>query len=175
MTLNKDCCPMNKGCLFVEFLGTNSKNRVLGFPKFLIWWTNEGGVKLSGNIATLSDGRGVQAWSNTQLPLPCIGINESDSKLYTNFELCEEINHKHLKNTLIYKAKQFMLPKKKFKKSLYILEDTASSVQVDILNTQLSKKLFKTWQNYIKLNFFYKFLYKTLLTNVRPFMWALRI
>ena len=42
-------------------------------------------------------------------PLPCIGLSESDSKLYTNFEFCEGKNHKHLKNTLIYKAKQFML------------------------------------------------------------------
>jgi hypothetical protein len=43
-------------------------------------------------------------------PLPCIGLSESDSKLYTNFEFCEGKNHRHLKNTLIYKTKEFMLP-----------------------------------------------------------------
>ena len=44
-------------------------------------------------------------------PLPCISLSESDSKLYTNFEFCEGTNSKHLKNTLIYKAKQFMFTK----------------------------------------------------------------
>jgi hypothetical protein len=38
-------------------------------------------------------------------PLPCIGLMEGDSKLYTNFEFCEGKNDEHLKNTLIYKAK----------------------------------------------------------------------
>ena len=42
-------------------------------------------------------------------PLPYIGLSASVSKLYTNFELCRGKNHKHLKNTLIYKAKQFIL------------------------------------------------------------------
>ena len=40
---------------------------------------------------------------------PYIDLSESDSKLYTNFEFFEGNNYKHLKNTLIYKAKQFML------------------------------------------------------------------
>ena len=69
-------------------------------------------------------------------PLPCIGLSESDSKTYTNFELCEGKNHnfflkKHidLQSQVIYVDKLF------FKKGLHILEDGASSVQVDILNT----------------------------------------
>ena len=66
------------------------------------------------------------------IPLSCIGLSESDSNPYTNFKFCEGKNHKHLENTLIYKAKQYMLF---FKKSLHILEDGASSLQVDILNT----------------------------------------
>jgi hypothetical protein len=37
-------------------------------------------------------------------PLTWIGLSESDSNPYTNFEFCEGKNHKHLKNTLIYKA-----------------------------------------------------------------------
>ena len=45
----------------------------------------------------------------------------------------KEKNYKHLRNTLIYKAKQFML---KFfcLKSLHNLEGSGSSVQVGILN-----------------------------------------
>jgi hypothetical protein len=61
-------------------------------------------------------------------PLPCIGLGESDSTLHTNFEFCEGKNHKHLKNTLIYKAKQFVLTKKIPRKNLRILEDGASSL-----------------------------------------------
>ena len=38
-----------------------------------------------------------------------IVFSESGLKLYTNFEFCEEKNHKHLKDILIYKAKQFIL------------------------------------------------------------------
>ena len=29
--------------------------------------------------------------------LPCIGLSESDSKLWTNFEFCERKNLKHMK------------------------------------------------------------------------------
>ena len=45
-------------------------------------------------------------------------FNESDSKLYTNFEYCEEVNHKHFTNMLIYKAKQFRM--KKIPNKIYI-------------------------------------------------------
>jgi hypothetical protein len=45
----------------------------------------------------------------------------SDSKLYTNFEFCEEKNHPHFKNLLIYKAKQIMMTKIISKKILQIL------------------------------------------------------
>jgi hypothetical protein len=38
-------------------------------------------------------------------PLPCIGLSESDLKLYIKFEFYEGKHHKDLKNTLIYKAK----------------------------------------------------------------------
>ena len=38
-------------------------------------------------------------------------FSESDSKLYTNFEFCEEENHTRFKNNLIYKAKQIMMTK----------------------------------------------------------------
>jgi hypothetical protein len=42
-----------------------------------------------------------------------------DSKLDTNFEFCEEENHRHLKNTLIYKTKQFMMTKNSKEKPIY--------------------------------------------------------
>ena len=60
---------------------------------------------------------------------PYLVLSESDSKLYTHFEFCEKKNHKHWKNILMYKAKQFM--KNKPQESLHILEDGASGVQVD--------------------------------------------
>ena len=42
--------------------------------------------------------------------------------------------YKHMKKTLNYEAKEFMLTKK-FKKSLHIVKECASSLQVGILNT----------------------------------------
>ena len=45
---------------------------------------------------------------------PCLGLNESDPKLYTNVEFYEIEIHKHLENICIYKAKQFMFTKKQF-------------------------------------------------------------
>ena len=53
--------------------------------------------------------------------VPCIGLSENDLKLYTNFECCEGKFHKHLKITLIYKAKQFMLTIKIQEKSTYFI------------------------------------------------------
>ena len=43
---------------------------------------------------------------------PCLGSSESDSNLYTNFEFCDEKIHRHSKNILIYKPKQFVIVKK---------------------------------------------------------------
>jgi hypothetical protein len=60
-------------------------------------------------------------------PLPCIGFNGIGSKLYTNFEFCEGKNHKHLKNTLIYKSQTIYVAKLKLKKSTHNIEDVASS------------------------------------------------
>jgi hypothetical protein len=45
---------------------------------------------------------------------PCSGLSESDPKLYTNFDPHEIEIHKHLESIWIYKAKWFMLTKKKF-------------------------------------------------------------
>ena len=56
-------------------------------------------------------------------------FNESDSKLYTNFEFCEEKNHRHVLNILNKKANLIMMTKNS-KKSLHVLEDGASVVQV---------------------------------------------
>ena len=59
-------------------------------------------------------------------PLPWIGLSKNDSKLYTNYDFFEgKTNHKQLKNTLIYKAKQLMLTNVFLKKSVNFLEDSA--------------------------------------------------
>jgi hypothetical protein len=67
-------------------------------------------------------------------PNACLVFSESGSKLYTNFEFCEEKNHRHFKNILIYKDKKIMMTtkikNKKSKESLHILQDGASVVQV---------------------------------------------
>ena len=56
-------------------------------------------------------------------PLPCTGLSESNSKTYTNFEICEGKNLEYLKNTLIYKAKQLIyVDQKHFKNNLHIFE-----------------------------------------------------
>ena len=57
-------------------------------------------------------------------------FNESHSKPYTNFEFCEDKNHQHVKIILVYKAKQITMTKNNSKKSLHILEDNTSGVQV---------------------------------------------
>ena len=54
-------------------------------------------------------------------------FNEGDSNLYTNFEFCDEINHRHFKNILIYKAKQMLMTKWFREKSTYF----RSGVQVN--------------------------------------------
>ena len=51
---------------------------------------------------------------------PCIGLSDSESKLYNNFEFCEEKNHEHSTNTLIYEVKQFILTKKTISRNVYI-------------------------------------------------------
>ena len=56
-------------------------------------------------------------------------LSESDSVFYIDFAFCEEKNHRQLKNILIYKDKHFVMTKKS-NKSLHILEDGASGVQV---------------------------------------------
>ena len=80
-------------------------------------------------------------------------FNESDSKLYTNFEYCEEVNHKHFTNMLIYKAKQFRMEKNP-QQNLHILEDGASHVQVGDIEQVRDFVFLKS----IKLMVFYKVL-----------------
>ena len=68
-------------------------------------------------------------------PTPWIGLSE----ILFNYILTMNVvkhqkNHNHLKITSTYIAKQFMLAKVFFNKSLQILEDGASSVHVGILN-----------------------------------------
>ena len=62
-------------------------------------------------------------------PDPCPILNQSGSKLYTNFKFCEENNHNLFRNILIYKAKQFMTTNQFQEKCTYFRDD-ASGVQV---------------------------------------------
>ena len=68
-------------------------------------------------------------------PDSCLVLSESDSKLYTNCEFCEENNHRHSKNILIHKSQAIYDDKNNSKKSLHIFRRRckwcASSVQVD--------------------------------------------
>ena len=60
-------------------------------------------------------------------------MKEIQNNILTLNFVKEKKNHKHFQKTLIYKAKQFMLTKN-LKKSKHILEDSASGVQVVILD-----------------------------------------
>ena len=65
--------------------------------------------------------------------LPCIGLSESSSKLYINFEFFEGkiINiWKHID----LQSQTFYVDRRNFKKSLHILKDGTSNVEVGILN-----------------------------------------
>jgi hypothetical protein len=73
-------------------------------------------------------GASITKWT---IPHPYLVLSERDSKLYINFDFCEKKVHRHFKNILIYKAEQFIMTKNNFKKSLHILEDNASGLQVD--------------------------------------------
>ena len=79
---------------------------------------------------------------------PCLGLSESDSKLYTNFEFYEIEIHKYLENIWIYKAKWIMFTKNNFKQRICILEDGASGEQMGdiekIIVIIVMKIMFKT-------------------------------
>ena len=77
-------------------------------------------------------------------PLPFLGLSESDSKFYSNFQFCEGKNsstfgkHIDLQNQAIYVEKCFF-----FQEKYTFLRDGTSSVRVDILSTYFSKCLIK--------------------------------
>ena len=58
-------------------------------------------------------------------PDPCLVFSENKSKLYTDFEYCEQKNHKNSKNMLICKAKHSRMTKK-IQEKVYISEDGTS-------------------------------------------------
>ena len=53
-------------------------------------------------------------------------LSENDSKLYTTYESCEEKNHRKLKKHIDLQSQVIFDDKKNSKKSLHILEDSAS-------------------------------------------------
>jgi hypothetical protein len=74
---------------------------------------------------------------------PCLVLSESDSILHIKFEYYEVKNHRHFKNILIYKPKQFMMATKISKKNLHILGDTGSGVEVGDIEQVIVLNLFK--------------------------------
>lgn len=63
---------------------------------------------------------------------PWLEFNESDSKLYINFEFCEEKNQRHLKKQIDLQSQENYNDGKKIKRKVYIFQ---KMVQVDVFNT----------------------------------------
>ena len=84
-------------------------------------------------------------------------LSESDLILCTIFEFFEEKNQEHLKKYSYYKAKQFVMTKIS-KKSLHILEGSASGVQVGDIEQVIVQNSFKILSNYMKLMILYTLL-----------------
>jgi hypothetical protein len=43
---------------------------------------------------------------------PCLVLSESDSKLYTNFEFCEQKHHRYFIKILLYTTQQIVMTRK---------------------------------------------------------------
>ena len=67
---------------------------------------------------------------NWTTPNTCLVLSESDPKLYTNFEVCEEKDPWTFKKHIDLQSQAIYDDKNDSKKSLHILEDSASGVQV---------------------------------------------
>ena len=67
-------------------------------------------------------------------PLPCIGLSESDPVYIQTLSLLRKISETISKDVDL-QSQEIYVDSFFFKKSLHILEGSASSVQVDILNT----------------------------------------
>ena len=70
---------------------------------------------------------------------PCTCLSESDLRLYTNFEFYEKKDCKHFPKHVDLQSQAIYVDKNNLEKSLHILQDSASSVQVVILIKYLSK------------------------------------
>ena len=65
-------------------------------------------------------------------------------KVIQNYTLTLNLSKKKIiKNILLYKAKQIMMTSKIYKKSLHILEDGTSGVQVVTIEQVIVQNLFK--------------------------------
>lgn len=60
-------------------------------------------------------------------PYQCLGSNQSDSNLYTDFELNEEKFHRCLKSIMIHKSKQFIMTKT-ISRKIYIFQNMVEVV-----------------------------------------------
>ena len=91
-------------------------------------------------LIVVDAGASTVKWTTLDL---CLGLNESDRKLYTTFEFYEIEIYEHLENIWIYKVKQFMFTKNNSKQRISILEDGASGEQVGDIEKIIVKNLFK--------------------------------
>jgi hypothetical protein len=104
------------------------------YPKLLLARSNMLSSKIHNNFLIFEGSHWGASTVKYTTPLLSIGLSENDLEPYTHFEFFVEKNQKHLKNTLIYKAKHFIFINIFFKKNLHILKDGASNVQVGTLN-----------------------------------------
>ena len=80
------------------------------------------------------------SWSNA-----CLGSSESVSKLYTNFEFFLKINTYNTQKHIDLWSQTIDDDKINTKKSLHVLEDNASVVQVGDIEQIIVLNLFKMW------------------------------
>ena len=86
---------------------------------------------------------------------PFLGSSKSDSKLYTNFDTLWRNSSQTFENHIDLQSQAINDDENNFKKSLHILEDGASGVQVGDIEQVIVINLFRIWKNYIKLMVFY--------------------
>jgi hypothetical protein len=74
---------------------------------------------------------------------PCPSSNESDSRLYTNFEIGEGKFHRHSKKHIDLQSQAIYDDKNNSKNVLHILKDGASDVQVGDIEQVNVQNMFK--------------------------------
>ena len=77
-------------------------------------------------------------------PYPCLVLSESDSMLYSNFAFVKrQIIKKKSQNHVDLQSQAIYDEKKISKKSLHVLEDGASGMQVVVINQVIAQIIIK--------------------------------